>query len=191
MSSPLPQNLVGLRLLRLRTNVGHQRAIAIGLVDSLRAEDDLFVIMDSDGEDRPEDAVALLEVARTRSGLAVVGRRESRSEGIAFRASYRVYRALFRLLTGAPLPYGNFSVVPHAMRRRLAAMPELWNHYAAALKKSGQPLVAVGVDRGTRLAGRSRMRFTSLVNHGLSAISVFSDGVFARRRGKPIPALCG
>ena len=51
--------------------------------------------------------------------------------------------------------------------------PELWNHYAATLLKSRLPYTSVRCNRGTRIAGRSRMDFTSLVVHGLSAL--FAD----------------
>src|SRR5215831_15520759 len=43
-------------LLRLSTNLGHQRAIAVGLTwihNNIKT--DAVLVMDSDGEDRPED----------------------------------------------------------------------------------------------------------------------------------------
>jgi hypothetical protein len=62
----------------------------------------------------------------------------------------------------------------------LVAMSELWNHYAAALIRSGLPFTKIPIDRGTRIAGSSKMNFASLVAHGLSAISVFADIVGVR-----------
>src|SRR5262249_6940606 len=52
-------------VLRLARNLGHQRAIAIGLAH-LRAERtfDAVVVMDGDGEDRPEDVPRLVEALR-------------------------------------------------------------------------------------------------------------------------------
>ena len=48
-------------LLRLQRNIGHQKAIAIGLA-YIQANDtcDKVLVMDSDGEDRPADAISLV-----------------------------------------------------------------------------------------------------------------------------------
>jgi len=46
--------------------------------------------------------------------------------------------------------------------------------------RSRQPWCAVPVSRDRRLDGTSRMNFVSLVVHGLSAISVYTDVVFTR-----------
>jgi hypothetical protein len=59
-------------------------------------------------------------------------------------------------------------------------MPELWNHYAAAVFRSRLPYASVPTSRGTRLHGASKMRFVSLVAHGLSAMSVFGETVGVR-----------
>ncbi len=180
-SSRRPGALGRCRVIHLSCNLGHQRAIAVGLVDALGGPAyDHIIVMDSDGEDLPEAVPRLLSAADAVPSEVVVAVRGVRSEGWVFRAGYRVYRVLFHALTGASLPFGNFSVISPRMLPRITAMPELWNHYAATLRKSGLPITAVVVDRGTRIAGRSRMDFTSLVSHGLSAIAAFSERVFAR-----------
>ena len=59
-----PQSLLEISILRLRANVGHQRAICAGLChvhESLPC--DFVVVMDADGEDRPEDAIRLIGIA--------------------------------------------------------------------------------------------------------------------------------
>src|SRR5579885_1679195 len=49
------------RVLRLRRNLGHQRAIAIGLVHVERTTScDAVLVMDADGEDTPEGALQLI-----------------------------------------------------------------------------------------------------------------------------------
>ena len=52
-----------IKILNLRINVGHQRAIAVGLqyVYNEIKDCDAVVVLDSDGEDRPEDIPFLLE----------------------------------------------------------------------------------------------------------------------------------
>jgi hypothetical protein len=137
--------------------------------------------MDGDGEDRPQDlGVLLAELEKTNEREVVFAARTKRLESLSFRLSYRAYRMLHRLLTGVEVRVGNFSVVPRTALTRLVAVPDLWNHYAAAVFRARLPRRLVPLPRGKRLAGTSKMNFVSLLIHGLTAMSVFSDQVSAR-----------
>ena len=179
-----PWEAIGrIEVLHLRRNLGHQRAIAIGLafLEAERAGCDLVVVMDSDGEDDPADVPRLLgRCEETGRRAMVFAERAKRSESPFFRACYHAYRLVHRVLTGRSVRVGNFSVVP---RRRLASLvvtSELWNHYAAAAFTSRQPIETVATARARRLDGRSKMNFVGLVIHGLSAVSVYSDAIGVR-----------
>lgn len=169
-------------LVSLRRNLGHQRAIAIGLtVSQVRFPHDTLVIMDGDGQDRPEDVPRLVLETRQRGGTSIVfAERRRRSEGIVFTLGYHLYRLAHLLLTGERVRFGNFSAVPRACLDRLVAVSELWNHYAAAVIRSRIPYESIRTTRAGRLAGRPQMKFTSLVVHGLSALAVFSDVIGVR-----------
>jgi glycosyltransferase involved in cell wall biosynthesis len=171
-----------IRVLPLRRNLGHQRAIAIGLAHvhrNLRC--DAVVVMDADGEDTPAGVVELLRsYAENEGRRAVFASRIRRSESLIFRVLYHAYRALHRALTGIGVRVGNFSVLPATHLSVLVTMSELWNHYAAAVFRSKLPMSTVPIPRGNRLSGTSKMNFVSLVAHGLSAISVFADIVGVR-----------
>ncbi len=170
------------RALHLRRNLGHQRAISLGLAFvEARLNCDAVVVMDGDGEDTPSDAVRLLERYESEGRTKVVfASRRRRSEGPLFRVFYVVYRNFFRLATGTTIRVGNFSVVPRVALERIVAVSEIWNHYAAGVQKARVPRTEVPTDRGHRLAGKSQMRFVSLIMHGLSAISVYADVVSIR-----------
>jgi glycosyltransferase involved in cell wall biosynthesis len=169
-------------ILVLRENLGHQRAIAVGLTHAaIHLKPDRVVVMDSDGEDSPSDAARLVEVSSRRSEPCIVfAERAGRSEGAVFRLGYGAYRLLFRVLTGRRINFGNFSVVPGALLSRLTGSSDLWNHYAAAVIHSGLPFDAIPTVRGRRLAGAAKVNLRGLVTHGLSAISVFRER-FGRR----------
>jgi glycosyltransferase involved in cell wall biosynthesis len=169
-------------VLRLRRNLGHQRAIAVGLAYIERQVPcDAVIVMDADGEDAPADIPVLVErCRRERHERIVFAERSRRVEAAVFRILYQAYRALHRLLTGHGVRVGNFSVIPRARLTGLVVVSELWNHYAAAVFRSRQPYVTVPTSRAPRLEGRSQMSFVSLVVHGLSAISVYGDLVFVR-----------
>lgn len=176
-----PSEICGVEVVRLAFNLGHQRAIAVGL--SLAAELDgvgSIVVMDGDGEDRPSDIATLIAASKCNPDHVVVAQRAQRSENWQFRSGYLAYKLLFRLLTGRTIDFGNFCLLPASAVRRLVRMPELWNNLAASVMRSRLRSVRVPVNRGQRVAGRSRMNFPALVLHGFSAMSVYSDVVFAR-----------
>jgi polyisoprenyl-phosphate glycosyltransferase len=175
-------NIVSLESLRLRRNLGHQRAIAIGL-SFIHAERpcDAVLIMDADGEDKPEDVPRLIQVFLAESRRKVIfAQRGRRSANWRFRIGYFLYRWGHRILTGIAVKVGNFSVIPAAHVETLVVVSDTWNHYAASVFKSRIPYAMLPTSRGKRLAGESKMNFVALVLHGLSAISVFAEIVGAR-----------
>ena len=174
--------LTRVQALKLQRNLGHQRAIAIGLAyshDHLPSR--AIVVMDADGEDDPCDVPRLLARCE-ETGLTkiVFAKRERRSEGATFRVFYVLFKTLHLLLTGRKVEIGNFSVIPGVLLPRLVVISETWNHYAAAVIKSRLPCDKLPTQRAQRLAGQSSMNFVSLVTHGLSAMSVFADTVGVR-----------
>lgn len=171
-----------LRVLSLRRNLGHQRALAVGLAFvHAQMPCSAVVVMDADGEDDPADVPRLVaELRGGGDGAIVFAQRIRRSEGLVFALLYRLYRAMHRLLTGISVQVGNFSVVPFALLDRLVVVSDLWNHYAAAVFQSRLPYRMVPTQRGRRLSGESSMNLVSLVGHGLSAIAVFADRVGVR-----------
>ncbi len=177
-----PEGVEKLMVLRLRRNLGHQRAIAVGLCHIQEVIPcDAVLVMDGDGEDIPSHIPQLVEAFTAAAGKKVVfAARAKRSERLVFRVFYRLYRLIHFVLTGIRVRVGNFSLVPREALECLTIASELWNHYAAAIVKSRAPFSMVPLARGRRLAGHSTMNFTNLVTHGLSAISVFGDKVGVR-----------
>ena len=184
--SPAPtgigQRIRQVETLRLRRNLGHQRAIAVGLAHiEQHIPCDAVLVMDADGEDTPEGAVQLLqEFLKAGGAQTVFAARTRRSERLTFQVGYRLFKVAHLLLTGIPVRIGNFSVMPAAHLRTIVVMSELWNHYAAAMVRSKLPLAMTPIPRGSRIAGQSSFNLVELVTHGLSAISVFSDIVGTR-----------
>jgi hypothetical protein len=176
------QSLKRVDVLKLRRNLGHQRAIAIGLAYAeasvpCRA----LVVMDGDGEDDPGDVPRMVRKCREEGYEKIVfAERSKRSESLAFRVFYALYKVVHLLLTGIGVRVGNFSVIPRARLESLVVVSELWSHYAAAVYKSRQPVCLVPTQRARRLQGRSRMNFVDLVAHGLGAISVYGETVGVR-----------
>lgn len=174
--------ITSIDVLSLTRNIGHQRALAIGLsYVAMQRPCRAVIVMDADGEDLPSDIPRLLVAFEADGANKIVfAQRTRRSEGLAFTVFYKLYRLAHRMMTGIRVEVGNFSVIPYASLRKLAVVSEMWNHYAAAVVHAKLPALLVPTVRGTRLAGRSSMNFVSLVGHGLSAMSVFSDRIAVR-----------
>ena len=174
-------------VLQLKKNLGHQRAIAVGLchiADKLSC--DAVLVMDADGEDDPAVAVQLIErltslAEKKAPGVPIIfAERTRRSESFAFRIGYFGYRTLHYLLTGRGIRFGNFSIIPQAHLKALTTEPMLWNHYAASVAGSRLPYTTIPSHRGQRIAGHSRLNFVSLVTHGLAALSCYSEIIGVR-----------
>src|SRR6266567_8242353 len=100
--------LMGVSVLHLRANLGHQRAICAGLCHIHEALScDFIVVMDADGEDRPKDAVQLIERALGRSNPVLFAERRKRLVGTLFRVGYAAFRLAHRILTGVSVRVGN------------------------------------------------------------------------------------
>ena len=177
LTTPPPGSITSIHILLLCRNVGHQRAIALGLCHWWRqCFQGPVVIMDGDGEDQPSDIMRLLEAAQASDWLNIVfAERRKRSENWVFRLGYHAYRYVHICLTGIPVRFGNFSVLSASHIKALIHQSELWNHYAAAVIRSKLSYDSIPTARGNRLAGRSRMNLAGWVSHGLSALSIYSD----------------
>lgn len=169
-------------VIRLRRNVGHQRAIAIGLSYVARQMDDVdrIIVMDSDGEDTPQSISELLRELESPDVDVVVAQRRSRVETLRFRIFYQFYKRLFSLLSGRRISFGNFMAMKVAAVKRLTAMQELWIHVAACVLTSKLRVAICPLDRGPRYAGQSKMNFVGLALHGFRGLMVFAEDVLLR-----------
>lgn len=176
------EKLTEVSCLILKRNVGHQRALAIGLCHiSDEIPCDVILVMDSDGEDEATDAKRLIDRTKLNAKPAVVfAERMKRSESALFKICYWSYRWLHIILTGHRIRVGNFSAVPWQLLPGITIEPMLWNHYAASIIGSRIAVDFVPTNRGKRIDGKSRLNFSSLVIHGLSALACYNETIGVR-----------
>lgn len=181
------------RILDLHHNLGHQRAICVGLCylrEHSQCEE--VLIMDGDGEDLPEDIDRLRQALRGSPDVRIAfAERLKRSEGSVFAMGYFGYRLMHQILVGHKVRVGNFSIMSRRCLECICTSAALWNHFAAAVFASRQKMTLVPTRRGTRLAGKPKMNMPALVTHGLSALSVFSDRIGTRLSIASFLALSG
>jgi len=169
-------------ILKLRRNVGHQRAIAIGLgyVSEYIQPQHRVVVMDSDGEDLPSTIPDLLDHLKSEDVDIVVAQRTSRVETFRFKAFYAVYKLFFSVMTGRVISFGNFMALKASAVKRLVVMQELSIHVAGAAIASKLRTKICPLPRGPRYAGQSKMNFVGLVLHGFKGLMVFAEDVLVR-----------
>ncbi|HRP83861.1 MAG TPA: glycosyltransferase [Saprospiraceae bacterium] len=170
----------GILVLDLQRNLGHQKAIAIGISFVERhIKPDYCIVMDSDGEDRPSDIPHLIKADHDGSKI-IFARRRSRQESRMFKYMYRIYKIVFKLMSGYVNSFGNFVLIPRKQLSRLVYISEIWNHFPGGIMRSKLPYISVPIDRGRRYKGRSKMGMVALVQHGISSITVNIDIVSVR-----------
>jgi polyisoprenyl-phosphate glycosyltransferase len=173
-------NLEGV-VIRLKRNLGHQRAIAVGISYIANEMPEVnCIVMDSDGEDRPESVQGLISMHKNSDIDVLVATRKSRVETLKFKVFYLFYKFIFSLLTGRKISFGNFMLLTPKAIKRLSVMQEVWIHFAASILVSRLRVKSIPVDRGARYKGQSKMNFNGLLLHGFRALMVFAEDVLVR-----------
>ena len=169
------------KILNMKKNTVHQRCIAAGLKYICKNEDfERVIIMDADGEDRPEELNAFFEKAKEHINMTITGNRFKRSEGIIFKILYEVHKLLTLIFTGKLIKFGNFSCLPKNHAEQLIQKPYLWNSYSSSVVKAIKDRTFIPSIRGLRYVLPSKMNFTALIFHSLAIISVFRSLVIMR-----------
>ena len=165
-----------IKILNMKKNIVHQRCIATGLKYICENEDfERVIIMDADGEDRPEELNDFFEKAQEKPNLTITGNRFKRSEGIIFKVLYEFHKLLTLIFTGKLIKFGNFSCLPKAHVEELIRRPYLWNSYSSSVVKAIKDRTFIPSIRGTRYVLPSKMNFNALIFHSLAIISVFKN----------------
>lgn len=166
----------------LNQKSGHQNAIYFGL-GYIEKNFPGFnvVILDGDGEDKAADAIELASRIDSQSHSSILlATRGTRDVSKMFRIGYFFFTRLFKGFTGKNLRSGNFMGIPGDKIKHVMKFPGIRLHVAAAVVRYEPDISYIEFNRGSRIAGKSRMNLASLVLHAYGAFSVFSDIVIAR-----------
>ena len=169
------------KILNMKENRVHQRCIAAGLKYICENEDfDRVIIMDADGEDRPEELNNFYKKAQENPSMTITGNRFKRSEGFIFKVLYEIHKLLTLIFTGKMIKFGNFTCLPKEHVKQLIQKPYLWNSYSSSIIKTIDDQTFIPSERGLRYVLPSKMNFAALVFHSLAIISVFRNLVVIR-----------
>ena len=175
------KKIKSVKILNMKKNQVHQRCIATGLKYICENEDfDRVIIMDADGEDRPEELNDFFKKAKENPNMTITGNRFKRSEGFVFKVLYEAHKLLTLIFTGKLIKFGNFSCLPKNHVQQLVQKPYLWNSYSSSVVRTIDERTFIPSTRGTRYVLPSKMNFFALIFHSLSIISVFRNAVIIR-----------
>ena len=176
-----PSNIKSLKILDMKENRGHARCNAFGIRHVFQNKDfDYLLLMDGDGEDRPEEIKTLIEAINKKPLVSVVAKRVQRSEGPFFQFLYQVHKLITLVFTGKNINFGNYSILTKQDVETLHSKSSLWSSFSGTVKKNINLLNEINSVRGLRYFGPSQMSLFKLIIHSFSIIAVFKYQVFLR-----------
>ena len=176
-----PSNFWSIELLNMKENRGHARCNAFGIRYVYQNKEfDNLILMDGDGEDRPEEIKSLIEKIKEDPSLSVVAKRVKRSEGPFFQSLYQLHKLITFIFTGKNINFGNYSILTRNDVEKIYSKASLWSSFSGSVKKNIKFLNEVNSIRGLRYFGPSKMSLFKLIIHSLSIIAVFKYQVFLR-----------
>ena len=176
-----PIRFSSIELLNMKENRGHARCNAFGIRYVFKNKKfDNLILMDGDGEDRPEEIKSLIEKIKENPNISVVAKRIKRSEGPFFQTLYQLHKLITLIFTGQNVNFGNYSILTKSDVEKLYTKASLWSSFSGSVKKNLKPLNEINSIRGMRYFGPSQMSLFKLMIHSLSIIAVFKYNVFFR-----------
>ena len=177
----LPSHIKTIEILNMKINQGHAISIANGIKYALKNyKFDNIILMDADGEDRPEEISDLINKAKKLSNVSVVAKRVKRSEGTVFTFLYSLHKMLTLIFTGKLMNFGNYSLITKSDSETIIKEPTIVYCFASTLKNKISNLGNINCIRGKRYFGPSKMSLLKLIIHSFSIIAVFKMNVFIR-----------
>jgi len=160
-------------------NIGHGKSIANGInylnknYLSKKNDFDYLIVMDGDGEDRPEEVKELILKSIDLPFLTITANRIKRSESAFFKLSYHLHKILTLVLTGYSIKFGNLICIPKKDLNLITSNKNLFVSFSGTVAKFIKNKTSIPSIRGVRYCGPTKMSFLKLIRHSLLIISVF------------------
>jgi hypothetical protein len=162
-------------------NIGHGKSIAYGINYLSKKNDfDYLIVMDGDGEDRPEEVKELILKSFDLPSLTITANRIKRSESAFFKLSYHLHKILTLVLTGHSIKFGNFMCIPKQDLNLIVSNKNLFVSFSGTVSKFIKNKTYIPSIRGVRYHGPTKMTFLKLIRHSLLIMSVFKIEVASR-----------
>tara|TARA_B110000881_G_scaffold215224_1_gene228935 strand:+ start:261 stop:1133 length:873 start_codon:yes stop_codon:yes gene_type:complete len=175
----IPSEINSIKIIHMSKNKGHARCNAFGIKYlSENSDFDYLILMDGDGEDRPEEIKLLVDKILLDPNKSVVAKRVKRSEGLIFQMLYRFHKYLTLFTTCKLINFGNYSCLTKNDLKTLSTKASLWSSFSGSFKYNIKNYNEVNSIRGMRYFGPTQMSLFKLVIHSFSIIAVFKYRLF-------------
>ena len=175
------KNIKSVKVINMKKNQGHTRSNATGIRYLSKKENyDYLILMDGDGEDRPEEIKLLVNKVLKNQDVSVVAKRVKRSEGLIFSILYNLHKLITLVFTGRIMNFGHYSCLTKKDVDIISLKESLWGNYSGTVKKFISKLDNIPCVRGVRYVQPSKMSFIKLVIHSFSILAVFKYQVLLR-----------
>jgi len=175
------KKIKSVKIINMKKNKGHARCNAAGLKYIVEKENVSYVIlMDGDGEDRPDELSLLFNKSKDNPTKIVTADRIKRSEGVFFKLLYEIHKILTYIFTGKLIKFGNYSLLPKESVIKLVEEPSIWCSFSGSLMKIVNERESIPSIRGRRYFGPSQMNLLNLLMHSFSIIAVFKISMIIR-----------
>ena len=167
-------NIKKIEIMRLKKNVGSQKAIAIGLkyIHKKKRDFNYVTVMDGDGEDNPEEIIKMFNLAKKHKDAVVVSCRKDRNENFLIKSLYKIHLIITFFLTFHWMNFGNFSVFFYKNLESLFLNNNIYHAYSAAVKKN-TIIKRTYATRLKRFYGESKVNLFFLLAHSIRIMGVF------------------
>jgi len=170
-----------IEILKNETNIGHGRSIAKGIEYLKKNKQfDFLIVMDGDGEDRPEEIPELVNKSLNNPNKTITANRAKRSEGLFFKFLYECHKILVFLFTGKSIKFGNYLSIPYSQLSLIFDKNDLSVSFSGTVEKYIFNKDFINSFRGLRYQGPTKMSFPKLILHSFRIISVFKFNFFFR-----------
>ena len=163
-----------IEIIKNSKNIGHGKSIAYGINYISKKNDfDYLIVMDGDGEDRPEEVKELILKSIDLPSLTITANRIKRSESAFFKLSYHLHKILTLVLTGYSIKFGNFMCIPRQDLNLIVSNKNLSVSFSGTIAKFIKNKTFIPSIRGVRYYGPTKMSFLKLIRHSLLIMSTF------------------
>jgi polyisoprenyl-phosphate glycosyltransferase len=164
----------GVRGLRLSRNFGKEAALTAGLD---RAEGDVVVLMDADGQHPPALIAPMLDAWRSGADMVGAIRQSRRDESLIKRLGTRLFYRAANASSPVPIPAGagDFRLMDRRVVEALKSLPERNRFMKGLYAWVGFDTRFVPYTPPPRRDGRTRFSLRRLIRLALTGITAFSN----------------
>ena len=171
------KNIKKISIIRVKENIGSQKIISVGLNYLRDIKENFFItVMDSDGEDNPQEISKMLDLALKNDDSVVTSNRKSRNDPLIIKILYRIHLFITFLFSFKWITFGNFTSFNSINLKNILNDNSSWFAYSSSVIKNCK-IKRIYAKRESRYFDKSKLGLLKLVEHSIRVNSVFSNRI--------------